>query len=311
MASFTNSSTVLTTSSTLQTFSTSVTSTTSPNEVSTSVYTSADQVVTVYITLTSELGDPTETSTTATPAINTPVSQQRSTSGLSKGGKVAVGVAVPVGVILILLALFLFFFLRRNRAKAQADRLQEVREYDFNPNTPSPPYSGGNGGGSVTNDMTELNPAPAVVASGYRGWGPSTPNAGSETWSPSLPPVAAATTATATATTALPPVEPLHVQSKSDTPASETPPPIPPMAPRRVQARNSFTPAATHSRSSSFPTLQTSQTGGSVASSAGSSTSGTASDSTPPIRNVAARRSMRVENTGPLGHSRSGISANF
>ncbi|KAK9376319.1 uncharacterized protein V1513DRAFT_439983 [Lipomyces chichibuensis] len=344
--SSTSSSTESTTSSSFSSSEStqSSSSSTTSFDLTTSTYTSQNQIVTVTVTRTSDVnnnGSPTSStdgvvsstsisaSSSSTPTIAGSQSHS-SSSSLSTGGKIGVGIGVPVAVIGLACLLLLLFFRHRRKARARAARLQEVQDYGFNPNDPSGPYHGGDDAGVSGNKgfgMSEVDGAGAgTLASGYRGWGPDSPNpsGGSNNHTSSV----ATKSPSAPSAAGLSPVAraPQHAPTDSDTSAFDLPPPIPPMAPRRMQARNSqqfVGSAAAHARSSSFPQLNPSQTSGSVASSA-SGTSGTNGNgngngnghgtadhpdrySPPPVlRNVAAIRTMKVESG-----QNTGISANF
>ncbi|KAK9247488.1 hypothetical protein V1506DRAFT_532067 [Lipomyces tetrasporus] len=328
-------------SSTRSSTSSFIQSTISPSdtsfEITTSIFTSQDQVVTVTITQTSDLGTITTSNTasstsSSTSSSSTPTiagSQSNSSSStLSTGGKIGIGIGVPLGVVALASLLLLLFLRRKRKARARAARLQEVQDYGFNPNDPSGPYQGGGANGGNANGgygMSQVDGAGAgALATGYRGWGPDSPNpsgGGSNNQASSV----ATRSPTAPSAAGFSPLTrpPQHAPTGSDTSAFDLPPPIPPMAPRRSQARNSqqfMGPAAAHARSSSFPLLHPSQTSGSAASSATSGASGTNGNgnanangenpgrySPPPVlRNVAARRSMKVENG-----QNTGIAANF
>ncbi|ODQ69813.1 hypothetical protein LIPSTDRAFT_75443, partial [Lipomyces starkeyi NRRL Y-11557] len=292
LTSSTSSSTESSTESTASSTSSSAESTQSSSssttsfDLTTSTYTSQNQIVTVTITQTSDVnnnGSPTSStggvvsstsssaSSSSTPTIAGSQSHS-SSSSLSTGGKIGVGIGVSVAVIGLACLLLLLFMRRRRKASARAARLQEVQDYGFNPNDSSGPYQGGDDAGVSGGrgfGMSEVDGAGAgALASGYRGWGPDSPNpsGGSNNHTSSV----ATKSPTAPSAAGLSPVAraPQHAPTDSDTSAFDLPPPIPPMAPRRMQARNSqqfVGPAAAHARSSSFPQLNPSQTSGSVA----------------------------------------------
>lgn len=126
--------------------------------------------------------------------------------GLSTGVKIALGVAIPVGVLAILTLIGVIFWKRHQKAKAiRSKRLEEVRDYSYNPNIREGSEDGeddgmggmtaaaGIGGGQRTGNnankerpdsLATLHGGPNAgaksssddPASGnYRGWGPTPP----------------------------------------------------------------------------------------------------------------------------------------
>ena len=120
-------------------------------------------------------------------------------TGLSKGGTVAIAVVVPIAVI-VLLAILAFFFWRRNRDKKArlAARKGEIEDYGFDPNAPdglggagpsssaagmgAGAIAGGAIAGGATNEMRQTSYGDDD-GTGYRGWGP-TSNSKRPVWAP-------------------------------------------------------------------------------------------------------------------------------
>lgn len=103
---------------------------------------------------------------------------------MSTGGIIGIAVAVPIGVLAILAVAGYYLWKHHKSSKAsKSQRLAEVNDYSFNPNSASALNMGGPGGGPGGAGAGNVIGAGAAVGAGteaanqgqsnYRGWGPA------------------------------------------------------------------------------------------------------------------------------------------